>query len=322
MTATIRTRQTTAISPAASAAFDVAILAGQVGPRSAAMYRRDVAAYTAWAAGQGKDPLSSATFARWRTDLVTVPYNDQGDQYSPKTINRMLSAVKRVVREGAVQGRVSRDVAEAFGDVAGVKVKAMKTRTKKNGRVAISPATMRSIVAQPDLGTLVGLRDRAFLLFLATSGVRVDDAVNLTVDQLEVRDDGFGCMVMGKNQEEPQFVPMTTEAYNAIQKWLGVRTVTSDVVFVGCQGRGDRFTGDPLSAVGAWKLVKKYAGLVSPQLGDTIKPHDFRRFVGTQLAQNRGVDVAQKVLGHRDARTTLNNYVLSEVKANVTEGLF
>ena len=102
--------------------------------------------------------------------------------------------------------------------------------------------------------------------------MRVDDAVTLTVGQLEMRDDGFGSLVMGKNQEEPQFIPMTTEAYNAIQKWLGVRTVTSDFVFVGSQGRGDRFVDKPLSAVCALKLVKRYAGRVDPQLGAVSSP--------------------------------------------------
>lgn len=324
-TTAITTTKTQHLDLVTDDGLDVKVLAGLVSDRTASMYQRDTKAFTVWAKTQQLDPLDPSAFARWRTVLVTAPYNDQGDQYSPRTINRMLSAVKRVVREGAVQGYLGtqgRDIADQFDDVVGVRVVAMKDRVKKTARVRVSPSTMRAIINQPDVQTQVGVRDRAFLLVLASSGVRVDDAVSLTLDQLEVRDDGFGIMVMGKNQTEPEFRPLTVEAWNAVQKWLDVRPVDSDDVFVGSKGPGRPWSLSAMSAVGAWKLVKKYAGRVDPQLGQAIKPHDFRRFVGTQLAQTKGVDVAQKVLGHKDARTTLNHYVLSEVSANVTEGLF
>lgn len=324
-TTAITTTKTQHLDLVTDDGLDVKVLAGLVSDRTASMYQRDTKAFTVWAKTQQLDPLDPSAFARWRTVLVTAPYNDQGDQYSPRTINRMLSAVKRVVREGAVQGYLGtqgRDIADQFDDVVGVRVVAMKDRVKKTARVRVSPSTMRAIINQPDVQTQVGVRDRAFLLVLASSGVRVDDAVSLTLDQLEVRDDGFGMMVMGKNQTEPEFRPLTVEAWNAVQKWLDVRPVDSDDVFVGSKGPGRPWSLSAMSAVGAWKLVKKYAGRVDPQLGQAIKPHDFRRFVGTQLAQTKGVDVAQKVLGHKDARTTLNHYVLSEVSANVTEGLF
>ena len=321
----IATTKTTQLDLVTDDGLDVSVLAGQVGPRTASMYQRDTKAYTVWAKTQQLDPLVPSTFARFRASLATVPYNDKGDHYSPRTINRMLSAVKAVVREGSVQGYLGpqgRDLAKQFDDVVGVKVVAMKDRVKKSARVRISPSTMRSIVDQPDVQTQVGVRDRAFLLVLASSGVRVDDAVSLTLDQLEVREDGFGIMVAGKNKTEKEFRPLTVEAWNAVQKWLDVRPVDSDDVFVGSQGPGRPWFLSAMSAVGAWKLVKKYAGRVDPQLGKTIKPHDFRRFVGTQLVQTKGVGVAQKVLGHKDARTTLNHYDLSEVQANATEGLF
>lgn len=313
MTNALTAAQPTALTPAAEVTGLVGLLAGTVTESTAAMYRRDAAAFSRWAWAQGLSPLHPGTLAQWRTHLVTAT------NYSPNTINRMLSAVKRLVREGAAQGRVPQAVAVAFANVSGVKVRAMRKRTRKNARTRISAQAMRSIVEQPDANTLTGLRDRAFLLVLATSGIRVNEAVTLTVEQLEEREDGFGVMVWGKNREEAHFAPLTVEAWRAVQAWLKARPVESDYIFLGSQGRGNRFHARPLSPVGAWSIVKRHAkagGL------DGVKPHDFRRFVGTQLAQRNGVDVAQKVLGHKDARTTLNHYVLSEVRANVTEGIF
>ena len=74
-----------------------------------------------------------------------------------------------------------------------------------------------------------------------------------------------------------------------------------------------------MSKVAAWKMVKAHAAAAGVE---NIKPHDFRRFVGTQLVERAGVATAQAVLGHKNAATTLDNYVLADVRANVTEALF
>jgi integrase len=52
-----------------------------------------------------------------------------------------------------------------------------------------------------------------------------------------------------------------------------------------------------------------------------IKPHDFRRFVGTQLAK-KDLRTAQKVLGHKNITTTARYYVMDDVEAGSTDGLF
>ncbi len=71
---------------------DMAILAGQVAPSSVKTYRRDFAAYAAFAGDPetAKDPI---TLARWRAHLAGET------SCSPRTINRMLSAVKRLMAE-------------------------------------------------------------------------------------------------------------------------------------------------------------------------------------------------------------------------------
>ncbi|MCB0085597.1 MAG: tyrosine-type recombinase/integrase, partial [Caldilineaceae bacterium] len=67
----------------------------------------------------------------------------------------------------------------------------------------------------------------------------------------------------------------------------------------------------------AWKIVHRYAR----QLGlDHIKPHDFRRYVGTQLAAT-DIRLAQNQLGHKRIETTAQNYVLDSVKVGVTDDL-
>ncbi len=84
------------------------------------------------------------------------------------------------------------------------------------------------------------------------------------------------------------------------------------------EGRGERLTAKPLSAVGAWRVVQHYAEAVGLE---HIKPHDFRRFVGTELAR-RDIRQAQKALGHKRIDTTARHYVLDELEPGLTDDLY
>jgi len=54
-----------------------------------------------------------------------------------------------------------------------------------------------------------------------------------------------------------------------------------------------------LSRTSAWRIVQCYA---KPIGLEHVKPHDFRRFVGTELTRKRGIHQAQKALGTRELR--------------------
>jgi integrase/recombinase XerD len=75
----------------------------------------------------------------------------------------------------------------------------------------------------------------------------------------------------------------------------------------------------PLSRFGAYQRVRYYAGLEG--LGH-IKPHDFRRFVGTQLTAKLGLRAAQLALGHSSPETTAQHYVFDRLEAGMTEELY
>jgi len=115
------------------------------------MYRRDFAAYVTYA-GSAEAALNPATLNRWRAQLATET------KHSPHTINRMISAVKRVIKEASKQGYLLAEVAGAFKRVDGVKVAALKERLKPHRRVKITPADMRRLCNAPNESLLVGKR--------------------------------------------------------------------------------------------------------------------------------------------------------------------
>src|SRR5919199_2708823 len=291
--------------------FDAAILAGQLAPSSIAMYRRDFAAYLAFA-GSPAAALQHETLSRWRKAL------DEQTVLSPHTINRMLSAVKRLMKEAAAQGYTSHEIAQAFEEVAGVKAIALKARTKQHARTRITPEGMRRLCSAPDVSTLVGLRDAALLATMASSGLRVAEVASLTVGQILPKGHGLLLSVRGKNDLEYREAPLSREAHGLILQWIGRRPVVSQHLFTIFAGRGQRATGEPLSAVAVWRIVQRYAEACDLA---HIKPHDFRRFVGTRLAA-KDIRKAQKALGHKRIDTTARHYVLDELEAGLTDDLY
>ncbi len=291
--------------------FDTALLAGQLAPSSIAMYERDFRAYLHYA-GSFDNAVRPATLARWRTHLASET------EMSPNTINRMLSAIKRLIKEAAVQGYLHYEVASEFSQIAGVKTVALKERTKDNARVRIEPEDMRRLCEAPDASTPIGLRDAALLATLAGSGLRVSELASLKFSHIRRQAGGYLITVRGKNDVEFRDAPLSSRAYAEIRAWVDERPLPSDFVFTAFDGRGARPTARPLSAVAVWRIVRKYsieAGLVD------VKPHDFRRFVGTQLAR---IDIrkAQKALGHKRLETTARHYVLDDLEVGLTDDLY
>ena len=303
-----------ALSPATlppALPFDSQILAGQLAPSSMAMDQRDLQAYLRFA-GSSEAAIDAATLARWRAHLA------QETMMSPHTINRMISAVKRLMREASVQGYVAASVASSFDNIAGVKIAALKNRIKPAARTRIDPFAMRKMCDTPDEQLLIGLCDAALLATLASSGLRVSEVVGLTLAQITPKGSSYVVLVRGKNDVEVREAPLSREAFADIQTWVEKRPVKSAVIFTAFGGRGERALARAMSAVSIWRVVRKYAS--ANELED-VKPHDFRRFVGTQLARTN-LRMAQKALGHKRLETTARHYILDELEAGLTDGLY
>lgn len=288
------------------------ILAGRLSPSSIAMYKRDVKAYVNYAQSQNMQWTDPKTLISWR-DLLALDSN-----MSPNTINRMIAAVKRIIREMATREMIAEEESIKFDRIHGVKVKSLKGRLKKNARTRITKEDMRKLCESPDKTTLIGLRDRALLAVLASSGTRASEAATLTIDQIEKHEMGYTIKVCGKADTTFRDAHLSIEAYQCIQEWIEQRTLQSRYIFTAFNTRGVIPLDNPISEVTVWNIVQRYAD----QCGiPNIKPHDFRRFLGTQLA---AIDIrkAQKALGHQSIETTARHYVLDRLEVGLTDNLY
>jgi integrase/recombinase XerD len=162
----------------------------------------------------------------------------------------------------------------------------------------LSEDEVEALLAAPDVGTPLGLRDRAMLELLYATGLRVSELVGLTLPQLRL-DVGF-LIAFGKGSKE-RVVPVGEQAEMWVKRYL--REVRPELARGRHQAVFANKDGDPMSRVGFWMLIKKH-GLKAGVRAE-ISPHVLRHSFATHLLEH-GADLraVQTMLGHADISTT------------------
>jgi len=129
------------------------------------------------------------------------------------------------------------------------------------------------------------LRDKALILFLYATGLRISEALNVKISDIE---DGWVKVEMAKGEKQ-RMVPIADVALNAIKEYLQKRPCGSEYLFV-------NKNCNKLSRISAFNITKKYLG---------VSPHVLRHSFATALVLG-GADlrVVQELLGHASLNTT------------------
>lgn len=168
----------------------------------------------------------------------------------------------------------------------------------------LNPEELGRIFAVPDTNTLAGLRDRAILELLFSSGLRVSELVGLDKDHVNLKRREF--MVRGKGQKDrPIFI--SAEASLWVQAYLDRRDDNARPLFIrtGNTSKTVDTSGDyyRLTARSVQRLVSQYALLAG--ITKHVSPHTLRHSFATDLLMN-GADLrsVQAMLGHSNIATT------------------
>jgi site-specific recombinase XerD len=176
-------------------------------------------------------------------------------------------------------------------------------RTTRKQVTFLTPEELERLFAQADINKLPGLRDRAILELLFSSGLRVSELVGLDREHINLKRREF--MVRGKGQKDrPIFI--SPDAARWIDQYLTERTDTARPLFVRYSGskKVDR-TGNyhRLTARSVQRMVARYALLAG--ITKHVSPHTLRHSFATDLLMN-GADLrsVQALLGHSNIATT------------------
>lgn len=161
---------------------------------------------------------------------------------------------------------------------------------------------LRRFFEAPNTATDAGLRDRALLETLFSTGLRVAELVALNAKQLESarNKDDFELSLVGKGGY-PRTVYFSDRALKWIKKYLKSRADDDEALFLNL--KSSKRDSRRLSVRGVELIVEKYSKMSGASF--LVTPHTFRHSFATDL-MNKGVDlrVVQEFLGHRNIATT------------------
>lgn len=159
------------------------------------------------------------------------------------------------------------------------------------------------LLSQPVISKITGLRDKAILEVLFSTGLRVAELVNLNRAQVDLKRREFS--VLGKGGQR-RVVFLSKKAVDWLKKYLVQREDDWQPLFIRYVGKTEQANqGEAmrLTARSVQRLVRKYARRAN--LSVEVTPHVLRHSYATDLLQ-AGADIrsVQEMLGHKNIATT------------------
>jgi integrase len=260
----------------------------------------DPHALTAYAGTVGS---STAAFLKAAVKTLSAELTHQAKSgANPENVLAMQAMIYRAeALQGAIKTQASKgSKAHTWLNQSQVKALLSACETRKSGNPEAA------IVAQ---------RDRLAIGLLVAAGLRRQEAVNLTFDDIQLQPIGDKMRtvlnVTGKGAKD-RIIPISDQLANALSAWGAV---------VGGSGRvlrslgRNKQAGESMSAVSLYNIVAKRGGMIGK---DDLQPHDLRRTFA-QLGHEAGISITQisTLLGHANLETT-QRYLNLEIDLKAT----
>jgi len=244
-------------------------------------YERDLAKLKAWADKNGFDllTLSRQDLREWLIDLGQTKLSENSKR-------RMISAMRGFYKFLLIDGHLTKNPSDNLDS------------PQKGFYLPkfLNQSEIETLLAQPDVSTEKGLRDRAVLELMYSSGLRVSEAVTLTMRDIDL-DSGI-LTTTGKGSKTRR-VPVGSSAVEWLKSYLVLRRRKENIevqnLFVTPLGR-------PVNRQIIYQFIREYAEKCGFH---GVSPHTLRHSFATHLIQNRAdIRSVQQMLGHSDISTT------------------
>lgn len=236
--------------------------------------------------------IDAELIRKWRLWLNRLGTNTS-DELGKNTQNYHLIALRSFLKFCA-----KRDIPALATD----KIELARARRKQV--TFLNTEELERLFNVPKIDTIQGLRDRAILELLFSSGLRVSELVNLNRDDINLKRKEF--MVRGKGQKDrPIFISDSASWW--VQQYLDKRQDNSNPLFIRYSGTKNNvsLSGNfsRLTARSVQRLVARHALMAG--ITKHVSPHTMRHSFATDLLMN-GADLrsVQAMLGHSNISTT------------------
>lgn len=260
-------------------------------------YARYLKKFSLWLEMKNKEnllPHELTTDDIWNYRLYLARYIDKKNKpLSKQTQNYYLIALRSLLSYFS-----DKDIQSIPAD----KIKLPKDVQKEKSIKFLTLDQIERLLTAPTTSDAQGLRDRAILETLFSTGLRVAELTALNVEQFKniknIND--LEITVIGKGNH-PRTVYFSERALSWIKKYLDTRDDDYKALFINYRSRKD--SDKRLTVRSIERIVKHYSTLANVPFFTT--PHTLRHSMATDLL-NQGVDlrIIQEFLGHRNISTT------------------
>ncbi len=161
---------------------------------------------------------------------------------------------------------------------------------------------IKKLLGAPDIKKENGLRDRAILETLFSTGLRISELTSLNKEQIKIKPGlkEIEVGIIGKGNR-PRTIYLSERAINWLDKYLKTRKDKEKALFINYRSKKD--ASRRLTARAIEKIIKKYA--IATGLPITTTPHVMRHSFATDLL-SKGADLraVQEFLGHKNITAT------------------
>jgi len=259
-------------------------------------YHRFLERFVSWLKMAGKKDLKPhelTTEDVWNYRLwLSRKYKHRGKSLKKITQNYYLIALRALLSYFT-----DKDIVSLPAEKIKLPKDAMKEKTVK----FLNLEQIEKLLLAPDTKNPIGLRDRAILETLFSTGLRVAELVALNKEQfanIKNKND-LELSIIGKG-ERPRTVYFSERALSWLEKYLETRKDKEKALFINYRGRKPE---SRLSRRSIERIVKKYA--IKAGVPIFTSPHTLRHSMATDLL-TQGVDLRtiQEFLGHRSITST------------------
>ena len=260
------------------------------------VYRRYLKRFTAWLTAIHAKPkpedVTQELVRKYRLYLAHL-IGQKGEPLNKVTQSYHIIALRALLRYLSAQ----RDIATLSPDK--IELPKSSSRTVK----FLNSDQVERLLSCPDISKITGLRDRAILETLFSTGLRVSELARLNRDQVDLKRKEFG--VVGKGAK-PRVVFLSDTAAEWINRYLESREDYFNPLFIRHSGHVDITRGGEkmrLTPRSIQLIVARYARMSG--LPFRASPHTLRHSFATDLLIE-GADIrsVQEMLGHESIRTT------------------
>ncbi|HVF46132.1 MAG TPA: site-specific tyrosine recombinase [Pyrinomonadaceae bacterium] len=205
---------------------------------------------------------------------------------SENTKRRLISAVRGFYKFLMFDGHIEKNPAEDLvSHQKGVYLPRFLNRSE-----------IELLLAAPDVSTETGLRDRAVLELMYASGLRVSEAANVRLNDIDL---DAGILTTTGKGSKTRRVPVGTSAVEWLKSYLALRRKKENV---GIDNLFVTPAGNPINRQVIHAFVTEYAAKCGLE---GVSPHTLRHSFATHLVQNNAdIRSVQQMLGHADISTT------------------